>query len=185
MSTRKSRTTAAEPATANVEAGNAPAGIVGAIAAPKPVVGEIVEYDSVERSAIRALSDQLGIIDGQIIDNLPADKLTRWKMENAATTGVSVALADMINETIEIRFWRVEVVELLNENNGELDRAPRVVLWLRDGRIVHAISFGIFQVVASLNRTFGREELPEGFAMKVVSIKTRKAHRMISLQAAF
>lgn len=143
--------------------------------------GEIV--DDTEVRAMQGIAQLIGQIVGPVADNFPDDKLVRWKLDNQATTGQSISLADLVNETIEVQFWRVEAVQITNYENGEVDTAPRAVLFLRDGRVVHASSIGVFQVVSSFARLFGRDELPPGFKLKVAGIKTRAGWRMLTLQA--
>ena len=147
------------------------------------VGGELIVGGAPKLTGIAAIAAELGMHAGEVADNFPDDAATRWRLDNLATTGASKPLDEMIGQELEVHYWRVQAVEIMDPKNGEVIRAPRTVLVTRDGQILHAASIGVFQVVSSLARTFGRGELPKGFKLKVAEIKTRLGHRMMTLQA--
>lgn len=147
------------------------------------VTGELIAAPTVKPTGISAIAAEVGLHAGEVADNFPADPALRWRLDNLATTGASRPIDELIGQEIEVRFWRVSAVDIMDPKNGEVSRVPRTVLVSREGELFHAASVGVFQVVASLARTFGRDELPAGFRMKVAEIKTRLGHRMLTLQA--
>lgn len=147
------------------------------------VSGELIVPNSQKMQGIQAIAAELGIHAGEVADNFPADPAARWRLDNLSTTGASVPLDEIIGQEIEVEFWRVQAVEIMDPKNGEITRVPRTVLVSRKGVMYHAASIGVFQVVSSLARTFGKDPLPDGFRLRVTEIKTRRGYRMLTLQA--
>lgn len=157
--------------------------IAGAVAKREPTQGELIQVDHEVASSLQGIADILGLLGGPVVDNFPANPVERWRLDNLATTGASQQLGDLVGVTIEPVYWRIEAVEITDPQNGEVSKAPRVVLFDRQGKVYHACSLGIFQVVSSFARVFGRKPLPEGFQLKVAQIKTRLGFKMLTLQS--
>lgn len=147
------------------------------------VAGELIVPGLPKPTGVQAIAAELGIHAGEVADNFPDDAAARWRLDNLSTTGASQPLDEMVGQEIEVQYWRCAAVEIMDPKNGEVSRVPRTVLVTRDGKLLHAASIGVFQVVSSLARTFGREELPAGFRLRVAEIKTRMGYRMLTLQA--
>lgn len=64
-------------------------------------------------------------------------------------------VADFINKKIAVTDVLVEIRELLNEESGEIETAPRVVLIDEDGKAYQAVSKGIFNAVKNAYQVFG------------------------------
>lgn len=64
-------------------------------------------------------------------------------------------IANFINKKIAVTDVLVEIRELLNEENGEIETAPRVVLIDEDGKAYQAVSKGIFNAVKNAYQVFG------------------------------
>ena len=64
-------------------------------------------------------------------------------------------IANFINKTIKVTDVLVEIRELLNEESGEIETAPRVVLIDADGKAYQAVSKGIFNAVKNAYQVFG------------------------------
>lgn len=64
-------------------------------------------------------------------------------------------IANFINKKIAVTDVLVEIRELLNEESGEIETAPRVVLIDEDGKAYQAVSKGIFNAVQNAYRVFG------------------------------
>lgn len=170
--------------TGDVPASESSAPVAGAVLVQQTLPGtEVVPYDPVQMEGLKGIAEIIGAVAGPVVDNFPRDPMERWRLDNAATTGQSVALVDIINQTIEPKYWRIEAVSVTNYDNGEVDNVPRVVLFDQNGTVYHAVSFGVFQVVASFARVFKRDPLPKGFKLRVAQLKTRAGFRMLTLQA--
>lgn len=64
-------------------------------------------------------------------------------------------IANFINKKIAVTDVLVEIRELLNEESGEIETAPRVVLIDEDGKAYQAVSKGIFNAVKNAYQVFG------------------------------
>lgn len=64
-------------------------------------------------------------------------------------------IASFINKKIAVTNVLVEIRELLNEESGEIETAPRVVLIDADGKAYQAVSKGIFNAVKNAYQVFG------------------------------
>ena len=65
-------------------------------------------------------------------------------------------LANFINKRIKVENVLVEIRDLLNEESGEVETAPRVVLIDEDGKAYQAVSKGIFNAVKNAYTIFGQ-----------------------------
>lgn len=77
-------------------------------------------------------------------------------------------LADFINNEILVENVLIEINDILNDETGEIDRAPRVVLIAPDGTSYVALSKGIFNSVKNLYAAIGAAPWEGGIALKVV-----------------
>lgn len=64
-------------------------------------------------------------------------------------------VSDFINKTINVRDVLIEIRDLTNEETGEIDRVPRVVLIDKDGKGYQATSKGIYMAVKNAYIAFG------------------------------
>lgn len=82
------------------------------------------------------------------------DRATKAKVYNAMNNPEH-KVGDMINKTINVKDVLVEIIELANEETGELEEAPRVVLIDDKGKAYQAVSAGIFNAVKNAIQVFG------------------------------
>lgn len=73
----------------------------------------------------------------------------------AALNNPEFRIANFINKTIKVSNVLVEIREILNEETGEIETAPRVVLISEDGKAYQAVSKGIFNAVKNAFEVFG------------------------------
>lgn len=64
-------------------------------------------------------------------------------------------IANFINKRIKVQNILVEIREIMNEDTGEIETAPRVVLIADDGNAYQAVSKGIFNAVKNAFEVFG------------------------------
>ena len=79
----------------------------------------------------------------------PNDRATSAKIY-AAMNDPEFKLADFINKKIEITDYLIEIVDIANEETGEVSTVPRVVLIDKDGKSYQATSYGIANSVRNL-----------------------------------
>ena len=83
-------------------------------------------------------------------------------------------LADNINKTIYVKDIYCEVVDCVNEETGEISKAPRVVLIDRNNVGFQAVSNGIFSAVKKLFMIYGAPTWEEPIPIEIKQIKKGK-----------
>lgn len=73
----------------------------------------------------------------------------------AAMNNPEFRVSDFINKTIPVQDVLIEIRDIVNEDTGEIDRVPRVVLIDPDGRGYQATSKGMYNVVKNASIAFG------------------------------
>lgn len=76
----------------------------------------------------------------------PKDRKTSAKIFNAMNNPQN-KVADCINQTIAVTDYLIEMTEIENQETGEVDTVPRVVLVDDKGEAYQAVSFGMYNVV--------------------------------------
>lgn len=74
----------------------------------------------------------------------------------AALNNPEFRIANFINKKISVQNVLVEIREILNEDTGEIETAPRVVLISDDGKAYQAVSKGFFNAVKNAFEVFGQ-----------------------------
>ena len=115
-------------------------------------------------------------------DNFGSDKMRRFQLTGIATSGDSARLDDMHGQVITPRYWYCHTVELANEQNGEIEVVPRVVLIDADGKSYTATSKGVFNSLRVIWDHFGSEALPDGLKLEVVRQATRSGYKTLLLK---
>lgn len=83
-------------------------------------------------------------------------------------------LADNINKTIYVKDVYCEIVDCVNEETGEVTKAPRVVLIDKNNVGYQAVSTGIFSAVKKLFMIFGEPTWTEPIPIEIKQIKKGK-----------
>lgn len=100
------------------------------------------------------------------------DRVTKAKIYNAMNNPEH-KVGDYINKVINVKDVLVELISLENEETGEVEAAPRVVLIDDKGKAYQAVSAGIFNAVKNAIAIFGvptwDEPLP--CLIKQISVK--------------
>lgn len=92
-------------------------------------------------------------------------------------------LADFINKTITVENFLVEITEMENEDTGELQNTPKVVLIAPDGTSYFAMSKGIFNSMRNACAAFGMAPWSGGLKFVVKQIKVGRGS-MLTLDIA-
>lgn len=82
------------------------------------------------------------------------DRATAAKVYNAMNNP-EYRVADFINKEIAVQDILIETVEFPNEETGEIERVPRVVLMSEDGKAYQSTSIGMFNAVKNASLIFG------------------------------
>ena len=93
-------------------------------------------------------------------------------------------ISDEINQTISVVNVYAEMLELVDEDTGEISTAPRIVLFDSEGKSHVAVSKGIMNALKRLFKVFGQPsewEAPIVVKVKQVGVK---AGSMLTLELA-
>lgn len=128
------------------------------------------------------MSEELAIVDiaqelspeakGTYCSIQGGDRKTRAAIYNAMNNPTH-KVADFINKTIKVKDVFVEMINMENEETGESQVAPRVVLIDDKGEAYQAVSAGMFNAVKNAIQVFGAPtwEEPLPFTIKQVNVK--------------
>lgn len=92
----------------------------------------------------------------------------------AALNNPEFRLANFINKTLKIQNVLVEIREIMNNETGEIETAPRVVLISEDGKAYQAVSKGIFNAVKNAYEVFGQAPWDPPLEIEVKQIAVGK-----------
>lgn len=92
----------------------------------------------------------------------------------AALNNPEFRLANFINKTLKIQNVLVEIREIMNDETGEIETAPRVVLISEDGKAYQAVSKGIFNAVKNAYEVFGQAPWEPPLEIEVKQIAVGK-----------
>lgn len=90
-------------------------------------------------------------------------------------------VGDYINQTIRVKDIYVESIELTDEDTGEVQIAPRIVLIDTNGDSYQAVSRGVFNALQRLIRLFGEPTWDDGLPVKVRQISLGR-NQMLTLE---
>lgn len=100
-----------------------------------------------------------------------------------AMNNADVQLADHIGQLINMRDLIIEPVEIVKEETGEVEIAPRVIIIDTDGNSYTCVSKGIYNALRRICSVFGMPTWADGLPVKVRQV-TRGARRIYTLDAA-
>lgn len=83
-----------------------------------------------------------------------ADRNTKAQIANALNNP-DHTVKSMVNKTIKVKNFLIEVTEILNEETGEIDRVPRIILFDEKNETYLAHSLGMFNAIKNACRIFG------------------------------
>lgn len=100
------------------------------------------------------------------------DRVTLAKVYNAMNNPKH-KVADFINKVIEVKDVFVELIDLPDEETGEVMKAKRVVLIDGKGEAYQAVSEGVFGAIKNAMQVFGQPtwDDPIPFLVRQISVK--------------
>lgn len=90
-------------------------------------------------------------------------------------------LKDHIGETLEVVDVFCEVVDIADENTGEIVKAPRIVLFTKNGKTYGCVSKGIANSVSKLIAVFG-EPTWGGLKLQVKQLSLAANKNVLTLE---
>lgn len=115
--------------------------------------------------------------------SIKEDSLEAKKLVYNASNNPMHKIDDYINKEIALKDVFVEIIELANENTGELEQAPRIVLIDDKGESYQCVSTGIFGSLKKLMAVFGEPTWEEPIHVVVKQVKVKRG-TMLTLEAA-
>ena len=132
---------------------------------------EIVQYDLANELSAESRSSYCSIKGG--------DRKTKAKLYNASNNPEH-KVGDFINKTIKVKDVLVEVINIADEETGEVETAPRVVLIDDKGKAYQAVSTGIFNAVKKAISIFGEPTWEEPLEVTIKQIPVGKGNSMLT-----
>lgn len=115
------------------------------------------EVDVYGGSATENAIDKLASGKSTVFSTLKGDdaatKLAVW----TATTD-SVPLAENLNKPIQLANVVMQVIDMADEETGEIQTVPRTILIDAEGKAYHAISQGVFKAVENIFGILGQPD---------------------------
>lgn len=99
-----------------------------------------------------------------------ADKVAVFNASNNPDHKVG----DYINKTINVKDVLAELIEVTNEETGEVEQTPRVVLIDVNGESYQAVSKGIFNALRKAIAIFGAPTWDEGLPVLIKQVSVGK-----------
>lgn len=93
-------------------------------------------------------------------------------------------LGDCINTVIMAKDLFMEQVEMTNQETGEIQVCPRIVIVDKDGMSYQSVSFGVFNALKRVIQVFGNPTWEQPIPLKVIQV-TRGEKKMLSLDIQF
>ena len=94
----------------------------------------------------------------------------------------SSRLSDMIGKEIEVSDVFCEVVQLISQSTGEVTKAPRIILFDKNGNSYSCVSIGIFGSLKKIFTIFGEPSTwPAPLKFEVKQIERGGGKRILSL----
>lgn len=93
-------------------------------------------------------------------------------------------LGDCINTVIMAKDLFMEQVEMTNQETGEIQVCPRIVIVDKDGLSYQSVSFGVFNALKRVIQVFGNPTWEQPIPLKVIQV-TRGEKKMLSLDIQF
>lgn len=115
--------------------------------------------------------------------SIKEDSLEAKKLVYNASNNPTHKIDDYINKEIALKDVFVEIIELVNENTGELEQAPRIVLIDDKGESYQCVSNGIFGSLKKLMAIFGEPTWEEPIHVVVKQVKVKRG-TMLTLEVA-
>lgn len=115
--------------------------------------------------------------------SIKEDSLEAKKLVYNASNNPTHKIDDYINKEIALKDVFVEIIELANENTGELEQAPRIVLIDDKGESYQCVSNGIFGSLKKLMAIFGEPTWEDPINVVVKQVKVKRG-TMLTLEVA-
>ena len=126
------------------------------------------------------LASELKDVKSQAYTSLGNETRDEKALLYKAMSNPDERLSDHINQVIAVKDVYMEMVDMINEETGEIVTTPRIVLIDENNISFQCVSFGVFNALKRIFQVFGEPTWEEPINMKVIQIQ-RKEKKMLSL----
>lgn len=129
-----------------------------------------------------ALANNLdALLPTQALHNFGGSPSENWKLMAMGQNGSSPGSDLDKDSVIQLRYFYMHRVTMVDPKNGEITNPIRTVLYDANGQMWHFVSDGIAKAVGQLIQAFGVNEFAPPVPIKIVELRTRSGHRTLSL----
>lgn len=126
------------------------------------------------------LASELKDVKSQAYTSLGNESREEKSLLYKAMSNPDERLSDHINQTIMVKDVYMEMVDMVNEETGEVVTSPRIVLIDENNVSFQCVSFGVFNALKRIFQVFGEPTWNEPIKMKVIQVQ-KKEKKMLSL----
>lgn len=119
---------------------------------------------------------------GSMFSSMPMETEAEKKALFNAINNPEDRVAEHINETITIKHVVAEMIELTNEETGEIGVFPRIIIVDDKGKSYQAVSVGVFSALKKIFGIFGEPASWEKPIKVKVKQITKKDRKMLTLE---
>lgn len=140
-----------------------------------------VEYKSGEQpKKPRTLRERLD--DGEaFITNFEGDQAATWKFTAAVCGGDVSRVADNPGAEINLRYYYVHRIEMVNSKTGEINDCVRIAMVDQDGKVFTAVSDGVLNGLEIIRGIFGDGPWTGNVCCTVKQVQTGNRNRTYNL----
>lgn len=144
----------------------------------EPIMAESVAIDKVN------VSQELSTNSTSVYCSVQGgDRKTKALIYNA-TNNPEYKVADFINKVINVKDVLVEMIVIEDEETGEVEESPRVVLIDDKGKAYQAVSSGMFNAIKKAIQIFGAPTWDEPLPMLIKQVTVKRGSMLtVEVQA--
>ena len=119
---------------------------------------------------------------GSMFSSMPMETQEEKKALFNAINNPEDRVAEHINETLTIKHVVAEMIELTNEETGEIGVFPRIIIVDDKGKSYQAVSVGVYSALKKIFGIFGEPASWEKPIKVKVKQITKKDRKMLTLE---
>lgn len=142
-----------------------------------PSTGEVVIRDV----GMGEMSQLLGSGSVLEVSNFDGTPMERWELSSLATDGESVKSGESVNKEIEVKYFYMHKVDIVDKKTGEVNSCVRTVLIDPDRTCYSFVSAGVAMSVYRMCMQFGKLPFNPPLKVRVESRAVGGGQKMLVL----
>lgn len=118
---------------------------------------------------------------GESFCSMKAETMEEKKKLYKAMTAADKKVGDCINQKISIKDVFMDIFDIANEETGEVESVPHIVLIDSEGTSYEAVSKGVFDSLKNLVQIFGSPTWEDPIDVIVKQRTIKNGHKMLTL----